>query len=654
MVALLLTLWLAATFVGGGYRPIQWLLPAVMLAIVGLVASAFAFYPRRPRQLSMAVLLLFGGYVVWLAVSAAWSSVPWADAPASGAAWTAAVRAGLYLLMLALAMTYLTHHRARLAFRRLLVGAGLAVVLLCVWRLSRNDSMPALFRENRLLFPLMDPNHAAALFLVLFWPVLWVAGDPAESVPIRGVALGVTCGLVLLAALTASRGAMWSLAATVLLVFLLSPARLRSFTFLVVPVALLVWSFPDLNSHWRLGPRALLGTAAVHKVLGAMLVASAVGMVLALLEGWIPVRRPAKVTLGTILLLAVATGCAYGAVSFQRDVGRPMDWTSATWQRFTAGQTTVLPGWQQPPPTRLVTISANGRWESWKTASAAFLAAPWEVHGAGLYDPPPTSTDAQRASSTALHVLSESGVVGGVLLFGSLTLGLGGLLVPRFAAGWRGARSTWLRRRGRRPADLENAATQGALPDPATVSPGPLGRPRAPSHWGTDPREYGWEFAIAMAVVYWLIHGAVEWLWQVPAVTLSVLLMLAAGLAGVDSRAGAVWPRWGRWLRGLGARLTRRTQIDVGGTGRMAPDVELATDESDTAGSTDQSFNTYRRADRHARRQRRRERLGARRERLRATLQPPGHLSALYRWGLGLASLGMAGTLTYMYLRFLL
>ena len=143
------------------------------------------------------------------------------------------------------------------------------------------------------------------------------------------------------------------------------------------------------------------------------------------------------------------------------------------------------------------------------------------------------------------------------------------------------------------------------------------------------------------------MHGSVEWLWQIPAVSIPVLLLLASALAGVDSRAGAVWPRWGAALRRL-----RRSRVIVQAGGRQS-DGSVAVGADLTSGGPDSSFNTYRRADHHARRQRRRANLKAHRDRVTTALQPLGAVSYVYRWGLGTVSLAVAVALICGYLKFL-
>jgi hypothetical protein len=364
----------------------------------------------------------------------------------------------------------------------------------------------------------------------------------------------------------------------------------------------------------------------------------------------------------------VAVGSVYGCLWVDRVAGPPAQWLSDTWQGFTAGRSIVLPGWEEPPFSRLVTVSANGRWEEWTEARADLLSAPWTGRGVGLFEAQIGTAGGRHASSTELHALAESGAVGASLLLGAIGLALAGLAYPRFSAGWRGARASWLRRPQKAPpektASEEQAAGDDAEPPPSAspdsagepaVGPPNGDQPTTPSRWGTEPGEYGWETAVAVAALYWLLHGGIEWLWQGPAVTIPVLLLLASGLAEIDSRAGAVWPRWGSVLRRLGRSRS---------AARIAPHVREQSDPSRQAdgevtrdarsGVLDPSFNTYRRADRHARRQQRRANLEAYRDRVSQAMQPPGAVSQSFRWGLGTASLVVAGALAYGYLRFLI
>ena len=75
-----------------------------------------------------------------------------------------------------------------------------------------------------------------------------------------------------------------------------------------------------------------------------------------------------------------------------------------------------------------------------------------------------------------------------------------------------------------------------------------LRRETHPSLWGADPRLYAWETILVVAVLYWVIHGSVEWLWHMPGVSLPAVLMLALGVASVDARADALRARTLGWM----------------------------------------------------------------------------------------------------------
>ena len=577
-IVLLFGLWFVLAFSSGGYLQSQWLPPGLALALFALVVSVLIAYPRRPGQLSMGVLALFGLYAVWVMLSALWAS-------SLNNVWDEAGRTLLYLLVLTLALTFFTDASARRAARYLLLAGAVALVGLAVWRLHGADAtlsgLGQLFLEDRFTYPVSYPNNAAALYLLLFWPLIWVAADPRERVPIRGLSLATCWGLLALAILAQSRGGFWATAMTLVLLLVLSPARLRTLLYLLVPAALTVWGFPDLNSYWRLGAGEVPGGVAVRVILLGMAVAAIVGVALALLERWVHVSRRMKMVFGAGVLVAVAVSVIYGAVLFERQVGDPGRWLSDSWSRFTAGEVTALPGsgstsaqGESAASSRFLVVSTSGRWDIWRVAWGDFRASPWLGVGAGNYvftydrDGRRGTSKARQPHSWQLQVLSETGAVGGVLFMGALFLGLGGMLWPRFSAGWYGLR--------RGP---------------------PTGR------WGTDSRLYAWETTLAIGVLYWLIHGSVEWLWNMPGVSLPAVLMLALGVASVDARAGVLWPRMQAWMAGrMGTHAT------------PSQTAELEDSAPEAAGQ-----------------RRRREGRRARRERRDLSMAPPGRVSLWFR-----------------------
>ncbi|OFW62048.1 MAG: hypothetical protein A2133_09430 [Actinobacteria bacterium RBG_16_64_13] len=472
------------------------------------------------------MLAVFAGFGVWVAVSTLW-------ADSATRVWLETGRIFVYLGFFTLAAVYLTHASARRIFRYLVMGAALFILAACVWKLWSAGDVASLFFANRLSYPVSYPNNAAALFLIGFWPLIWLAAGSDERAPVRGVALGLATGLLGLAIMTQSRGAVWSLAITALAMFAISPVRLRTLLYLVVPGVLMVYEFPNLNRYWEEGPLAVGGALGARTLVVASLTAAFIGMILALLERWVKVSRRMKAIFGSVVLVGIVAGLVYGSIVATADVGGPLKWLSRTWTQFTqqpvGGATEPAVG--PSSGSRLITVGSNGRVDIWRVAWEEFKAEP--VTGVGAdnfvfrYDQLRSSEIAkpEHPHSLFLQVLAETGIIGGILFVGSLLLSLGGLLWPRIAAGWRRSRETWLK------------------PDR------PVSRRICHPRWGADPRAYGWEIALLVALLYWLIHGSVEWLWQMAGVTVPAFLMLAAVLAEVDTRAETMWPRLAARLR---------------------------------------------------------------------------------------------------------
>ena len=135
------------------------------------------------------------------------------------------------------------------------------------------------------------------------------------------------------------------------------------------------------------------------------------------------------------------------------------------------------------------------------------------------------------AHSLPLGALAETGLVGGLLLFGSLGLAMGAVLTPRAAAAWRMTRQL-----------LRPGPTRSV--DVAATSSGDR-------NLHLLERETAWTMASLTAVLLWLLHATVDWLWEMTAITIPALLFLAMALSQKDqSRSGARqrdrsgWYRW--------------------------------------------------------------------------------------------------------------
>jgi len=611
-LVILVGVWLWLAFSSGGYIPRQWLPGSLVIGLFGLLAASLVIYPRRPRQLSLAVLTLFALYALWVAFSALW-------ADSVTRVWLESARTFCFLLILALALTYLVSPVTRQVFRYLLMAAALVIVAVCVWRLWSTPNVAGLFIERRLVFPVSYMNNDAALFLVSFWPLMWLAAGPEEKAPVRGLALGLATALVALAFMTQSRGAAYSLVATLVLTFIVSPARLRTLLYLLVPAVLLVYAVPNLNRYWLEGPEAVGGGLAARTVLVVTVTASFAGMIVALLERWVRVSRRMRTIFGTVVLLGVLAGAVYGTITVTSGAGGPFEWLSLKWRQVTDQ---VEPSQSESESsTRFAVVSSNGRVSIWKVAWQEFENEPalgvgadnfiFDYNRLRLWE----GLKPQQAHSLELQVLGDTGIVGGVLAFGGMLLALGGILWPRSVAGWRRARETWLRTRRKK--------------DPPGANPR-ICNPR----WGNNPAVYGWEMAIFVGVSYWLVHASVDWLWQMAGVSIPFLLLLAAGVAGVDARADVMWPRLHRWLS-LRRKSPETTISGVSAAPRGKDEhweeSQLTSQPPTPDSETEPLLALARRSEQHASKHERARRREARKRQRAARFQPPGLLSSTYR-----------------------
>ena len=277
---------------------------------------------------------------------------------------------------------------------------------------------------------------------------------------------------------------------------------------------------------------------AARTLLVATLAGTFMGMIVALLEHWIPASKRMKAIFGTIVLAGALAAVVYGAVVLTQNNGGPWEWLSRSWRQFASEEEIPLePG----AASRLTIVSSSGAVDIWKTAWQVFGSEP--VVGVGAdnftfaYDRLRNdgASNPAGAHSLPLQVLAETGTVGGSLVALGILLSLGGLLWGRSTAAWRHARQKWLRLPGRALMSGEGSRIEGSR--------------FCNARWGEDARAYGWEMAVLAALAYWLIHAGFDRLWQITSVAIPALLLLAAGLATTEARVGTMWPRWEKWLR---------------------------------------------------------------------------------------------------------
>ena len=456
----------------GGYWPTAWGWSALVLLCICAVALLVRSGVRLGRlelTVSAGLLGLFG----WGLASALWSSS--ATGPFAESQRTLVYAAGV---LAALLIVRSRSHRA------LLVGVWSAVALIAGYSL-----LTRLFPERfgfvdsiagyRLDQPLGYWN-ALGIFAAL--GALLALGLAARASRPALRALAAASIVVLLPTLyfTFSRGSWLALGAGTLAAIALDRRRLQLISVLLVIgpwPALAVWvssrSGPLTSPGVKLGLASHAGHRFALVIVGLALVAAAA----AVAQRWVgerlkpspAARRASAAALAAAILAAVGVALAR--------YGDPVTAARSAYDSFTGSPVQVRVG--QSLNKRLFSFSSNGRIDLWRVAWRDYAAHPWLGSGSGSYERywnqlRPVAGKVVNAHSLYVETLAELGPVG-----------LGLLLVTLCA-----------------PIVAAVRARRRSL---ASVALG--------------------------AYVAFLVHAAVDWDWQVPAVTLAALFCGCAVLA---------------------------------------------------------------------------------------------------------------------------
>ena len=491
--ALPLGIFLVWAAVDGGYPPTLWYPGA--LALVALLVLVLVSSPQLlgtlPR-VALAGLCLFGGFTLWSALSILW-------AEDKGEAWDAANRTLLYLAVYAvfLLWPWRARHGAALLGAYTLGVAGIAAATTV--SLFSADDPYSFFIGGRYAEPVGYLNANCALFLSAFWPAVFFASRRETPWWLRGLFLATAGFLLEQAILPQSRGSLFVFPVVFVLYLALVPGRIRSLLALwPVLIAAYVARDPllDLYSAWRdqTLPAALDGT--VEPFLGSAIVLFALGTVYGLVDRFAPlpadVARLGRWVVGTITVLC-AVIAAFVLLAIY---GNPVAQAQDAWDEFSAGQ-----NFEESSSYFGANLGSN-RYDFWRVAMGEFRDSPVAGAGAGSFADDylrerESTEEPQYPHSLPVMVLSQTGIVGGLLFFGFLGCAL--------AAAWLG------RSRG-----------------------SPLGAAVA-----------------SVAVVtfaYWALHGSIDWFWEFPGLAGPAFAWL--GLAGgLERTAGAPTERPGEWTR---------------------------------------------------------------------------------------------------------
>ncbi|MGZ4233425.1 MAG: O-antigen ligase family protein, partial [Solirubrobacteraceae bacterium] len=485
VVLLLLILWTAHD---GGYDEDTWYWGAlILLALLALVVGGLFGPLRRLGTATKVALGAFALYVVWSYASIAWAAY-------RGDALAGSNKALLYLVIFALcAVSRWTPRRALWMTTAYTVAVG-AVGALILIRMALGQHVAALFTEGRLISPTGYLNANAALFMTT--ALLGVALAVRRELPLvlRGVLLAIACEGVQLALLAESRGWLFTLPLVLLVGIIVVRERLRIAIAAIVPVIGALVPLHRLLHVYEVTAVAHPTASAFDDAAKTAGATSLVCCVVVLIAGTLvlvaedrvkprQVRRSVVRAAGLVAALLALAVAAAGAVAATH--GHPVRFFNEQWHGFTHPSTT------NAAQVSHFASTGSEREDAWRVALKAFAAHPigglgqdnfsdyYTVHGR-------TGIELAWVHSWELRLLAHTGIVGFLAL------------VVFLAAAVTAA----LRRRA------PKGSLRGVLAGIALL---PL--------------------------IVWLIHGSVDWFWEMPALSAPVLFFVA--MAGALTEEGA-------------------------------------------------------------------------------------------------------------------
>jgi hypothetical protein len=448
----------------------------VALGLTGLLLAACALLlPREallPRGVPARVALAgFAGLTAWTALSTRW-------APLDDNAWATFERDALYLAALVIAATTL-RSVPRAVEPALAAGALVVIGYGLLGRLIPDvvHAAPSVSAGGRLDQPLTYWNAMGALGAIGFTLSVRVAGDETRAAAWR--AAGAACAVPLAVGiyLTFSRGALAATAAGLVVLLALAPSftQLRAAAIAVEAgiVGCGVAAAAPAVRTLHGSHRALQGAAVLIALLALMALA-------AFVQRWAcrdEASDRVRIRMGRLPLPRhhgwVAAVLVAAMLVVPVAVAAGSDAPSASDDPNFGASTSRLASTDSP------------RYHYWKVAIDAFADHPLKGVGAGGFavrwlEDRPVRTPAQDAHSLEIETLAELGIVGGLLL---VLLGGGIALAARDA----------VRRLG------------------AAAVAGPIAGLSA-----------------------YVFHGAIDWDWEMPALTLVGVALAGALLAAAD------------------------------------------------------------------------------------------------------------------------
>jgi hypothetical protein len=467
--------------------------PGFLILLGLLVGTGFAYRAelfRLPR-LVLAAFLLLALFTVWNFLS-----IGWADD--QGAAWDGANRCLGYLIVFALFA--LPPWRPRAA--ALLLGIytiAITVVGLVVLVKAAGAADPlSYFVTGRYAEPTGYQNAEAAIFTMSVFPAVFLAARRETPWPLRGVMLSCAGILFGIALLPQSRG--WLIAAPIAVVayLVIVPGLVRSLTVLLpLAVVMAAISSPLLQVFNIADQPSKLGPALAD-ARTAILIAAAVLLVIGCAIGFADrkIELPDRVErIGSrAVVIAASVAALAGVVVALAVIGNPVSWANDRWQDFKGGRFEYQTG----GGTRLGGGLGSNRYDFWRVAADEFKDAPLIGVGSENFAEDyvrhrHSGEEPTYPHNLSLQVLSETGLIGGLLFLGFLVTSLVGMARVRLR------------------------------------SEVPLGR--------------GVAAVLAVVFIYWFAHSTGDWFWVFAALSAPIFAWLGIGMRLNADRATLAAPR---------------------------------------------------------------------------------------------------------------
>jgi O-antigen ligase len=465
---------------GGGIDGERWY-------AAGLVATALLAVTVLARKGSVRLRRALVVPLAGLAFFAAWSFASLLWSGDRGVAWDSANQTLFYLAALAIVATVAAARRGIdvlfVAYGCFIAAAGAYVLLATT---TGSDPLRS-FIGGRLSDPIGYANADAALFMIGFWCALPLAASATVALPVRVAAIVAATANANLTLLTESRASIIAWAVSLVAYLVLVRDRKRAIVTLaavalsVAAVAHQTFEVYVAAADTRHNLIDALRTARQVFLLsiGISIVLFAAGVVVARYSHPAMRRAANRVfmpAMGVLLAIAVVAGIAV-AVAKRDRIDHQLHYR---WKQFVSSPTNYTD--LQPGTNHFSSnLGSSARYDMWRVAWGEFTDHPAAGVGAGNFAidyvrERRTLEEPQYPHSLVMSVLSETGIVGSL----AFLVFAGGLL-------FYGVRVV-LRDR-----------------DPVAV-------------------------AGVVAFSYYLVHAAADWLWEIPAVTLSAILVAGTAI----------------------------------------------------------------------------------------------------------------------------